>query len=137
MRVIRSKVCGGFTLIEIIVTLVIAGIFGSILVVYFGGALTRSATPLERLDQALSLQSVMENITADYRNNLRKDLEELQSRIDRIDDNDYGSYTVIHNHFIKFVDGSEDLDTENMTLLKVTIQNAQGEQVTTLFHRSM
>jgi len=56
----------GFTLIEIIVTLVIAAIAGT-MVILLGSSLMESSTPLSRLQKSAGLQTVMANITADYK----------------------------------------------------------------------
>ncbi len=69
---------GGFTLIEIILTLVIAAIIGTGVVQYLGNAFTKSSIPIARLKTAYALQQVMENITADYRENV-KDIDDLHT----------------------------------------------------------
>jgi prepilin-type N-terminal cleavage/methylation domain-containing protein len=56
----------GFTLIELIVTLVIAAIGAAMLYTFFGPAFTQSSVPIARLRQVSNLQQVMENIVADY-----------------------------------------------------------------------
>jgi prepilin-type N-terminal cleavage/methylation domain-containing protein len=56
----------GFTLIEYIMVLVIAGIVAAMVSTYFGSAFTLSSVPIERLKQVSNLRLVMENITADY-----------------------------------------------------------------------
>jgi len=56
----------GFTLIEIIVTLVLAAITGT-MVILLGSSLMESSTPLSRLQKSAGLQTVMANITADYK----------------------------------------------------------------------
>ncbi len=56
----------GFTLIEIIITLVVAGILGTFLVSFMGSALTKSAEPVTRAKQMYELQQVMEGIKASY-----------------------------------------------------------------------
>jgi len=56
----------GFTLIEMIVTLVIVAVLGSMFYVYFGKGFTESVTPVNRLKQSTALHRVMQNITADY-----------------------------------------------------------------------
>ena len=58
----------GFTLLEIILTLIIASILGSLVYTYFGSAFTESGTPITRLKSAFELHKAMENITADYNN---------------------------------------------------------------------
>jgi len=56
----------GFTLLEVIVVLVIAGIVAAMVFTYFGSAFTLSSVPISRLQQVSNLRLVMENITADY-----------------------------------------------------------------------
>jgi prepilin-type N-terminal cleavage/methylation domain-containing protein len=61
----------GFTLIEFIVTLVIAAIAGSMVYAFMGNMLTKSSDPIVRLQKTSNLHQVMENIVADY-NRLNK-----------------------------------------------------------------
>lgn len=56
----------GFTLIEFIVTLVIAAIAATMVYAYMGSMLTKSSEPIFRLQKASNLHQVMENIVADY-----------------------------------------------------------------------
>jgi prepilin-type N-terminal cleavage/methylation domain-containing protein len=56
----------GFTLIEYIVVLVVAGIVAAMVSTYFGTALTQSSVPITRLQQVSNLRQVMENISADH-----------------------------------------------------------------------
>ncbi len=132
----------GFTLIEIILTLVIAAVVGTGLVQYMGSALTKSSIPIQRLRQAHELQQVMENITADYLENVRRrvpsDLNDLRLRIKEDDPLLYGtSYTVDVNKFIKFTSQENPQESGELpnkkNLLKVTINKASGETLTTLF----
>ena len=60
------NVQSGFTLLEVIVVLVIAGIVAAMVFTYFGSAFTSSVFPISRLQQVSNLRLVMENITADY-----------------------------------------------------------------------
>ena len=66
MKAPINKYRSGFTLIEFIITLVIAAIGAAMLYTFFGNALTQSSIPIARLQQATNLQRVMENIVADY-----------------------------------------------------------------------
>ena len=96
----------GFTLIEIIITMVIAAVVGTGLAQYLGTAFSTSAIPIQHIRQAFKLQQVMENITADYENDPTLTLTVMQIRIN---DNDYDNdpvnqhYTVVENKFVKFV----------------------------------
>ncbi len=58
----------GFTLIEIIVTLIIISIVGSMLYTYFGSAFEKSVEMRGKLQGAFNIHSVMENIMSDYYN---------------------------------------------------------------------
>ena len=62
----RKNGRSGFTLIELIVTLVIAATGAAMLYTFFGPAFTQSSVPIARLRQVSNLQQVMENIVADY-----------------------------------------------------------------------
>lgn len=56
----------GFTLIEVIVIVVVAGFLGVVLVSLMGTQLTRSGTPLLTTQSAASAESTLETITAYY-----------------------------------------------------------------------
>ena len=56
----------GFTLIEFIVTLVIAAIAGAMVYTFMGSMMTKSSDPIFRLQKASNLHQVMENIVADF-----------------------------------------------------------------------
>ncbi len=58
----------GFTLIEIIVTVIIISIVGSMLYTYFGSAFEKSIEMRGKLQVAFNLHSIMENIMSDYYN---------------------------------------------------------------------
>ena len=56
----------GFTLIEVIATLVIVAVLGTVAYVYFGKGFLESVSPVTRLKHTAALHRVMENIRADY-----------------------------------------------------------------------
>jgi prepilin-type N-terminal cleavage/methylation domain-containing protein len=62
MRVHQS----GFTLIEIIITVVIVAILGAMILTFLSKSLLYSSEPVKRLRQTSDLNRVMANITADY-----------------------------------------------------------------------
>ncbi len=57
---------GGFSLIELIVTIIIIAIFGSMIIVFYGSSIIKSSDPITRLRKTSDLHKIMENITADY-----------------------------------------------------------------------
>ena len=59
--------CRGFTLLEIIVTIVIAGIMGALLFQVAGTNIARSTTPVLWLNDDQALTGIMDSITADYK----------------------------------------------------------------------
>ncbi|CCK78878.1 type II secretion system protein [Desulfobacula toluolica] len=134
----------GFTLIELIVVIVIGSIFATMMYQYVYTSSVRSFSPVSSLDNSLKLYEIVENITSDYLANHTSDLTGLQTGIgkpeDSDQDNDYGVYRVIDNHFIKFVDNSEQTalidDSEYGKLLKVTIKYiSSGETLTILYNK--
>ncbi|MBI9083062.1 MAG: prepilin-type N-terminal cleavage/methylation domain-containing protein [Desulfobacterales bacterium] len=56
----------GFTMIEIIVTIVIAAILGTIAIQFSGTSLSMSARTVARIKNSYTLNEVMEKITRDY-----------------------------------------------------------------------
>jgi prepilin-type N-terminal cleavage/methylation domain-containing protein len=56
----------GFTLIEIIITMMIVSILGTMIYTFFLKAFSESVTPITRLRTSAGLHMVMANITADY-----------------------------------------------------------------------
>jgi prepilin-type N-terminal cleavage/methylation domain-containing protein len=57
----------GFSLIEVIVTLTVAAILGTILIQFMGSNLSNSAAGVNAFANELKLRQTMEKITADYR----------------------------------------------------------------------
>lgn len=135
----------GFTLIEVIVTLTVGAILGTMLVTYMGRTLADSVTPVLRVQNANALGQVVENITANYFKLNYDDLKNdtnvaLKTLSDNIDDwNDpsntpyYGPYVIVFKGYIAFENGVEVNDTSSdKRVLKVTLK--QGDQkITTLF----
>lgn len=56
----------GFTLVEVIITIIVAAILGSFLITFMGTAVTRSADPIIRAQNLAAAGATMERITADY-----------------------------------------------------------------------
>jgi prepilin-type N-terminal cleavage/methylation domain-containing protein len=56
----------GFTLIEVIITLVVIAIVAAMMTAYFGTGITRSSLPIFRLSDAAKLNEILEKISAQY-----------------------------------------------------------------------
>lgn len=134
----------GFTLIELIVVIVIASIFGTMMYQYVYTSTTKSPAPIFVLDKSMELNEIVENITSDYLDQYTTDLTGLQTSIGTTEgsdqNNDYGVYKVIHNRFIKFISNSEQTalidDPEYGEVLKVTIESTfSGEKLTVLYNK--
>lgn len=141
----------GFTLIEILVTIIVSSILAVMLMQIMQGHAWRSFWPLTKLNQGLALQEVMEKISADYRNLVISDAQPLVTLQNRISNGDYWSgqpYSseifVDDNYCLDFnKDGAiptgeyityENCEHPDHTLLKVTI-SYDGQSLTALFAR--
>lgn len=134
----------GFTLIEIIVGITVLAIAAAMMVPFFGKALTQSPAPIANLQQATSLQAVMENIISDSDNSFLfngqksgptscADLQTLQTRINA-SPSTYGTYTVVQNGFITNLgDTPNNSCTATNKILQVKISDTTGESLTSLF----
>jgi prepilin-type N-terminal cleavage/methylation domain-containing protein len=139
----------GFTLLEVIVTIVIAAIMGIFFVQFVGTSVIQSADPVLRVQNLSRTTHIMEYMTADYKRLAATQSNFLSIFKDYVGYGNmttkptgyegypyYGSYQVVYNDYIKFVSGAEQPETDpaNQRVLKVTIRG--GDQaVTALFIR--
>jgi prepilin-type N-terminal cleavage/methylation domain-containing protein len=136
----RIKSRYGFTLIELIATIAIAGIIMIMILPYFQSGITDSHRPAQWLQDAVALQRAMENMNGAYRGIPTKDNPALQALSNGIGPagssftNTYGVYTVLENGFISF-DGGGNEQGGGTRILKVTIGSPTrpGYQLTQLF----
>jgi prepilin-type N-terminal cleavage/methylation domain-containing protein len=138
MMQIRIKQASGFTLIELIITIVLAGIVMMMISPFFQSGVTESHRPALRLQDAMALQRTMENMTGAYRNTFRDTtaLLNLSTNIGTVGssyNNLFGSYTVVEKGYILFNGGNE--QAGGTSVLKVTISStgSPGTQLTQLF----
>jgi prepilin-type N-terminal cleavage/methylation domain-containing protein len=135
---IRIKQVSGFTLIELIATIVLAGIVMMMISPFFQSGVTQSHRPALNLQDAMALQRTMENINGAYKNTI-KDTTALQTLSTNIGaggssyNNQFGAYTVVEKGYISFNGGNE--QAGGTTVLKVTIRSTgnPGNQLTQLF----
>lgn len=120
----------GFTLIELIITLVVFAILATMLVTVMGTSVTNSGQPVSRLQQTMTLQQTMENIRANF--TAINDLALLKIAIGSgQQDNAYGAYEVIDNRYIKFTGYNEAEGVAADGILKVSIKDQESGLVLT------
>lgn len=113
-----------FTLVEVVVIMIVAGIMAGLIAPYLTGILRRSSTVPETLRGSCDLVTVMERIAYDYENNpaLYGDLEAFRTKVESVPEV-YGHYEVVECKFIAYdADGNEIAGT-NTDNLKVSIKN--------------
>jgi predicted phage tail protein len=131
----------GLTLLEIVVTFIIAAFLGSMLVEYMGTSLTRGGESVILIQDGFSLNGVMEKITADYENEYLNDNYDFNTLKSNIENGNvvtntpyYGEYTV-QTAYIIFSGGNEAPDSSgDNNILKVTIGSG-NQALTTLFRK--
>lgn len=144
-HILRSR--QGFTLIEVVISLIVAGIMGTMLVTMGQTALTRSAGLVNLTRNAYNLETVMENINSDYISMINPDntgqsiLDDLATRLPVA--TNYApagyAYTVNMLRFDDFVDGDGETlvvpenTPQNGNIMRVTISDASGMSLTALF----
>lgn len=63
----KIKNVRGFTLLEIIISMVVAGILAAMLVAFMGSDVVKSANPVTLAQNGAYVNEIMENMSADYR----------------------------------------------------------------------
>lgn len=139
----RMKDAKGFTLIEVIVSLIVASILGVMLVTFMGSTVVQSANPVVLAQNGTFLNQIMENVSADYKFLMNTSATPLTTFITRVGAEGTSqtyyadpshSYTVVDNHLISFTSGSPATEQPDGAgkILKVTIKY-QNLTVTALF----
>lgn len=98
----------GFTLVEVIITILVASILGLIFIQFMGTSMTGSVEPVIRVQDAFTIEQVMEKMTADYKKLRVESSTPLATLQLRVSSGNYGSYSVKHNDYILFNDGDGD-----------------------------
>lgn len=130
----------GFTLLESIAAIVIAGIIAIMILPYFQSGITDSHRPALWLQEAVALNRVMENMNGSYRALPAKNLAALQAlslsvgAANSSQNNAFGVYSVLENGFISFNNAGNET-AGGTRILKISIRSATnpGYQVTQLF----
>lgn len=91
----------GFTLLEVVISLIVASILGVLLVAYAGTALTRSGVPILRLKDSSSLTLVMEKMITYRAANPAETLAGFSEKVNNgnnpLNTPYFGSYEVVTN----------------------------------------
>jgi len=126
---LNKKGQGGFTLTEVIITLVVAAVLGTLLFQFMGSNLTGSAKLLIGVQDGFQLNEVMESITRDYRNWLidypADPITDFESDVNT----NYGSWIVSGETGTIEVDTGNDGDVD---ILQVAISDG-ARSLTALF----
>jgi prepilin-type N-terminal cleavage/methylation domain-containing protein len=123
MKYLKSKNIDskGFTLVEIIVTLVAAGILGAIFIHFMGTALNASWNAVEIVRDEAAGEGVMEEIIADYVAEMNSDPDNALGTL--VTNNTNGNYgpnvTMAYTEFDAFGDETAPTSNDN---LKVVFQ---------------
>ncbi len=140
----------GFTLLEVIVTIVIAAVMGVFLAQFVSTNVIHSADPVYRMQNLSGATHIMEYMTADYKRlaatqsnflAIFKDYVEYGNKSVKPSGYEgypyYGSYEIVSNKYVQFDASRVEetlLDQSSGRMLKVSIR--RGDQtVTALFIR--
>ena len=123
----------GFTLIEVIVTVVVSAIALAAIVPLLGTVFMRSHEPIEQLRIGAELHSAMENLIALQAPGTGLSVDALHNTLGAEGSPHAGSLTVVHNHYVNFTGGIETSAPVTNNLLKVTLGNELGERLSRLF----
>lgn len=136
---VERGVHNGFTLVEVIATIIAASILGAIFINFMGTAMSRSAQAIDVVQGEAAADGVLEHIVADYVLRMNQDYSTALGGADgiktRIDGKLYGTnVTAVYITFDAF--GDEVLVTVGTSrTLKVTVA-APGNDLTTLLTES-
>jgi prepilin-type N-terminal cleavage/methylation domain-containing protein len=130
----------GFTLLEVIVTFIVAAILGTIFLQLMGTSMQQSYEPVYMVQDGFSVNEIIEKMNAQYRKRLltstSNPLADFKTDVEggNLISNDpyFGDYTY-QTKYITFSGGNEIVDASpNPRILKVTITHG-GQRVTAIF----
>lgn len=141
----KKRMCSGinnrgFTLLEIIVTLTMASVLGTVVVMYMSTSLTRSVEPITFIQNSFSLNQIVEQITADYKGLLDNDsstaLTILRTYIQNGNNDSntpyYGEYTQ-STKWLQFDSAGDELPGDNGDRTLKVVITSNNKSITVLF----
>jgi type II secretory pathway pseudopilin PulG len=127
----------GFTLVEVIVTILMAAIMGAFFIQFMGTAMSKSTRAIENVREEAAAGSIMEQIVADYVTEINK--ANPAAALGTIRARSYGTSQVsVNMGYITFnLSGTKQTTTLSRTL-QVTVRPAQapGNELVTLLTES-
>ncbi len=130
----------GFTLLEVIITFIVASILGTIFLQVMGTSMQQSYVPVSMVQNGFSVNEIMEKMNAHYRNRLftstSNPLADFKSDVENgnvVANTPYfGDYTY-QTQYIKFSGGNEVADASaDPRILKITITHG-GQRLSAIF----
>jgi len=133
----------GFTLLEVVITLIVGSILGAILVQFMGTSMKNSFEPVIMVQNANGALEIMEKLNSDYKMRLMTSTDDplgdfkldVESGMNPPLAPVIGHYTVNETKYITFTGGVEDAAPDpaaHPNVLKVTITHG-GQSLTSLF----
>ena len=134
----------GFTLLEVIITMIVAAILGAILVQFMGTSMHQSFQPVYMVQEGYELGEIMEKVNAEYKRLLLTSNDPLTELLDAIDNGNvlptpkFGVYTY-NSWWIDFDNSGIEFDIpaptpEQKRVLKVEFIHG-GQRMTAMFTR--
>jgi prepilin-type N-terminal cleavage/methylation domain-containing protein len=133
MNCLKSKTtcCKGFSLVEVIATIIVMGILAAFFVHFMGTAQTESWKSVELVAGEAEAEGKLEEIIAYFTSKINIDPD---NALEAVKTNDFGSNVVMQ--YVKFVGGNETvLSSGTSTNLKVTV-TSPGNDLTTILTKS-
>ena len=121
----------GFTLIEIIVTLMLVGISAAIIYPALGTNLIKSPEPIARLDKQYQLIEEMDKLTGTYRGEIENGTLDIDDFKDTIDTTLFVDI-VANTQFINISDTSSTYTMASDSILMVTLTHG-NQKLSSLF----
>ena len=130
----------GFTLLEVIITFIVAAILGTIFLQVMGTSMQQSYVPISMVQNGFSVNEIMEKMNAHYRyrlltstSNPLADFKSDFQNCNVIANTPYfGDYTY-QTQYIKFSGGNEVADASaDPRILKITITHG-GQRLSAIF----
>lgn len=136
IRVCHNRSDMGFTLLEVIVSLIVLSIFSAAFISFFQTQIAGSTQPVIDVQEGFVLDEIMEKIKADYELLHTADATPLLTLQANINASTYGTYTAVTKLINFDASGNEEAlaCTVNCTSLKVTI-TVGDQSLTTVFSK--